>query len=197
MSTEYIDQLLVFSAPVQLSVRIESYHLRHDGPGAQMPVVYTLSFRLGERELSRMDYPHGPARVLLDTSVLDDPVRIAMRAQKSPGRERGLLRIVLAAAPTTDIQEAIIMDADHSLPDGMALWDLPEGRVGLSLGDRWLSAGPDVLTPIPIGEDMGARLLEFEGSCKDFFDRILYGDPCEEINRLLSSVGSQPASDEQ
>ena len=191
MSTKYIDQYLVFSAAVQVTAQVESYHLASRGPEPQVPVGYTLSFHLGARSLSRMDYPHGPALALLDGDILSDPVRLALRAQKNPGREKGLLRVVLAAAPTTSRQEAAILDADRSLAEGMALWDLPDEQIGLSLGDRWFPAGPEMLEPIPVGEDLGERLSDFEAACKPFFDRILYGDPYEEVERLVGSVGWQ------
>ena len=82
------------------------------------------------------------------------------------------------------------MDADRSLSDTMALWELPEEQIGLSLGDRWFPAGPKMLEPIPVGDDMEERFREFETACKPFFDRILYGDPTEEVERLLHEVRS-------
>ncbi|MEX2376142.1 MAG: hypothetical protein WD942_11260 [Dehalococcoidia bacterium] len=187
MSSEYIDQCLVFSDPVHISVEVETYLLGHRGSEPQVPVGYRLAFHLGERFLSSLDYPHGPARFLLDSNVLDDPVLLALRAHTSPGRQEGKLRIVLAAAPTTETQEALIVDADRSLSNGMALWDLPGDQVGLSLGDRWFPAGDDVLAPIPCGPGLTERLHEFEAACWPFFKRILYGNPVEEVQRLLKS----------
>jgi len=193
MSTEFITQLVTFSAPVQVRAEIESYHLR-DVTGPQTPVGYNLSFFMGERRLSRIDYPHGAARVLLDSGVLDDPMLIALQAQTSPRRDEGLLRIALAAAPTTDEQEAILIDAHRSLPEGMALWELPEDRIGVGLGDLWLPAGPRVFDPVPVGPEHAARFAEFGTACQEFFDRILYGDPTEEVERLLESVSEVKSS---
>jgi len=80
------------------------------------------------------------------------------------------------------------MDADRSLPESMALWELPEDHIGISLGDRWLPAGPRVFDPVPVGPEHTGRFAEFETVCQEFFDRILYGDPTEEVDRFLKSV---------
>jgi hypothetical protein len=177
MSSEFIDSYLVLSVPVQITVAIESYHLPSAGREGQLPVGYALEVRMGGRFLSRMTYPYRPARVLLEGGVLDDPVRLALRAFKSAGREQGLLRVAMAATPTTAVQEAKILDADRSLPETMALWQLPDDQVGIRLGDRWFPAGPAVLAPVPVGPDMGEQLLEFEAACRPFFDRILVRRP--------------------
>jgi hypothetical protein len=190
MSTKYITDLVHFSEPVQLRAEIESYFLqRIEEP--QTPLGYKLSFSMGDRWLSQRDYPHGAARVLLDSGVLDDPLTIALRAQTTPGRDKGLLRVVLAAAPTTALQEAIIVDADRSLPETMALWSLPEEQIGISLGDLWFPAGEKVFAPVPAGPDHAERFAEFDAACREVFDRILYGNPAEEVERLLTEVGDE------
>lgn len=185
MSSEFIDSYLVLSVPVHITVGIESYHLQDAGRRAQLPVGYSLEFRMGGRFLSRINYPYGPARALIDGGVLDDPVRLALCAFKSAGREKGLLRVAIAAAPTTVVQEAKILDADRSLPETMALWQLPDDQIGVRLGDRWFPAGPAVFAPVPVGPDMGEQLLQFEAACRPFFNRVLYGDPTEEVERFL------------
>lgn len=82
------------------------------------------------------------------------------------------------------------MEADRTLPETMALWQLPDDQVGLKLGDRWFPASADILEPIPVGPDLDERLRQFEAACKPFFDRVLYGDPSEEVERLLQPLAS-------
>lgn len=188
MSTEYITTCLRFTVPVRIRATVENYEVQHEDPDANVPIWYTLAFHLGARRLSRINYSPDSARALLKGGILDDPVFIALMADKEPGRERGLLRVALAAAPTTDLQEALLVDAHRSLPEGMALWNLPEDQVGFGLGECWLPAAGEVLEPIPIGEHIAPMLRKFEDSCKPFFDRILFGDPAEEVERLLRSI---------
>lgn len=36
-----------------------------------------------------------------------------------------------------------MLDADRTLSDGMALWDLPDDLVGFGIGERWLPVSPE------------------------------------------------------
>lgn len=183
-----IEQCIQFSDPVFVRAKIETYGMRYRSGRDYDIVSCRMSFWMGERWLSEFDYPHDAARLLVDGPILQDPVRLAMIAQTWPGREQGRLRIVLAGASTVEIQEAQVLHADRTLPSTLALWPLPDDEVGLRFGDRWFPAAPEVLAPVEEGPDVGSRLDEFGTRLQPFFDRLLYGDPTEEVEALIRSV---------
>lgn len=189
MHEDAITSSLMISDPVTLRAEVESYGFARGRPGELVPVLsYRLAFSMGERRISLHDYPRGPGHALLKGNILDDPVRLALHAQTEPGRERGLLRIALWAAPTTMIQEALLLDADRSLPETMALRPLPDDQVGFPIGERWFPADEELLTPIPVDDDTPQRLLVHTRRLQPYFHQILYGQPSEEVERLLRSV---------
>ena len=134
---------------------------------------YAVAIKLNERVISRCDYTLGQGKALVNGHILTEPVRLALLAQKSPGRDRGLLRVALAAAPTTLTQEAEMRDADRSLPEGFSLWTLPYEQVGLPLGEHWFPAGPEVLEPIPLDADLTIALPAF----RELVPSLLRPDP--------------------
>lgn len=183
-----IEQCIQFSDPVQVRAEIESYGLRHRSGRDYDIVSCEVSFWMGERRLSELEYPYETAKLLVEGPVLDEPVILGLIAQTSPGRSRGKLRIVVTGVPTTEVQEAQILDADRTLTSTLALWFLPDDHVGLRFGDRWFPAGEDVLAPVEHGPDLVARLDEFGDRLQPFFDRILYGNPAQEVDRLIRSL---------
>lgn len=189
MSTEHIDSTLIISAPLELSLELESFYVENDKPGFHEILGLAISVLAGDRTLSKGDYTYARGHALLESSVFEDPLRVALLAGKSHGAERGMLRVALAGAPTTITQEAELRDIDKRLPDGLALWTLPEDQIGVPLGERWFPAGPRVLRPIPVDSpSFEADLLEFRELCNPFFHRILFGEPTEEAERLLRSI---------
>ena len=81
MSTEYIHQSITVFPSVRINATTEKY-LLHEEPDAEASVWSTLSFYLGERWLSRINYPQESARALLDSGMFDGPVNVAFLAQK-------------------------------------------------------------------------------------------------------------------
>ena len=183
-------QHLILSAPVTLSLRVDHLHIEHNRPGLQPIVGYGTSILMGERVLSTCDYTYGVGAAFEKGTFFADPLRLALLAQQGPGRERGLLRVALAAAPTTPFQEAEALEIQARFSEDFRLWTLPENQVGVPLGEHWLAAGEDVLTPVCDGPDLVDRLSRMEARFKPFFDRILYGDPGQEVKRLLASVSN-------
>ena len=187
-SADHIDQCLVLSRPVELCTEVERYFVEHDGPGLHPILGYGVAIKLGERVISRCDYTLGQGKALVNGQILAEPVQLALLAQRSPGRDRGLLHVALAAATTTLTQEAEMRDADRSLSEGFSLWTMPYEQVRLPLGERWFPAGPELLELIPLDADPTIALPAFVKQCRPFFDRILLGDPSEESRRILESV---------
>ncbi len=191
--SEPIDSMLSFPRPVRLTLREDFVGLADPVP-AKGKTIYRavsvdMSVMMGERVLSTCTYTWEHGRRLLEGPFFLEPVFLGLLAVKSAGRERGLLRVALVAGPTCPEQEAFLMDLDTLGEESLGLWTLPGDHPGLPLGERWFPAGPDVLRPIATDSPTFAgELEEFGNACKLFFDRILYGDPSEEAERLLASI---------
>ena len=186
MSTEYCNQYLIHSPRVHVRPQREACYLGREASGSRDIGGYAISFHIGPRELSRHEYSYGEGQFVLEGQFFKKPVRIALLACMDPDPEQRVLRIALAATPTTAAQQAELVAADSDLSDG--LWRLPKNRLGFPLGEHWLPAGPDVLQPVPTGPDHIEEMRAFEIACQPFFDRVLYGEPSVEAARLLDQI---------
>src|SRR5690606_22208582 len=91
--------------------------------------------------------------------IFDEPVRLALAADDRVSRSRSVLRVSVVAAPTTGRQQAELLEIERTVSGGLGLRDLPRGRVGLFLGDRWIPAGADPLGLVPVGRVTAKRRL--------------------------------------
>ena len=165
MSGDEITCCEIQSHPVLLKPALKTYHLSGEIAERQHKILgCTLSYQLGSRELVRCPYDREEAYAILGSPIFDDPLRLALQANNSLGREKGLLRVALAAIPTTGEQESWLRSADEALPWGLGLRRMEGGLSGLSLGDLWFPGNPQVLKPIRHGPNFEEELDEFKSN---------------------------------
>lgn len=183
MNSQHVNNCLVFSTPVELTLKPTGFSRKHDGPSRQQVMCVKLDALLGGRVVTARDFRFDQSRALLGSAIFDDPVRLVLAADKRTGRSRSVLRVSILAAPTTPGQEVELLDIERTVPGGLGVWDLPDEQVGLFLGDRWFPAGAAALEPVPVGPALAADSpIPARSSAGSFLASL-----SEEVERLLAA----------
>jgi hypothetical protein len=160
-------------APVQLSVEVGPGFVDERWPG----LMRRIDVRLGSRSLVRSEMGDAVIRRLLDERVFDQPVRLGLAAWHGPWSD-GVFELEIFFGGTTAAQRAVLddlMKTDHRR--GISWRALPNGSPLLRLGLRryFVLAGVEFKT----------HAKDRDPLLKPVFDRILYGNPQDEIQRVI------------
>ena len=160
-----------------VKLMIGAWLLEDDGDG--LPITTWL----GPRPLCSALCTFEVGDKLERTKLFQRPVELEFRADSDPGRADGLLRIGVIAVPVDEGQFRELCKICDGSPtftyDAM-------GKPGISLGHRWAPVEWPRLEAIP---NVSRELLErYESLCLGEFDRLFWGNPTEEAERLLRSV---------
>ena len=160
-------------APVELSVEMGPGFIDERWPG----LMRRIDVRLGSRPLVRSEMGDAVIRRLLDERVFDEPVRLGLAAWHGPWSD-GVLEMEILFGGTTAAQRAVledILESDHR--GGISWRALPNGSPLLRLGLRRYF--------VLAGVEFKAHAKDRNPLLKPVFDRILYGNPHDEIARVI------------
>lgn len=164
---------LVFSAPVELSLKPTTFSRMHCGPDRQLTLCVRVDALVGGRVVSAREFQLDQGRAVLGSTIFEDPLRLVLAADTRTGRSRSVLRVSILAAPTTSRQKSELLTIAGTSSGGLGLWRLPEEQVGLFLGERWFKRRPDA----------GARTLERRSARSS--PGSLIANLSEEVERLV------------